>query len=368
MKISIEKEELIRGLSTVKGTAYVNVSAFENGKSDVHNGAVLMRYTDGEMKFITSNILTSTVARVECECDREGEMECDTELLLGIAKMLEGKITLELKMDKILVKGAKGKYEVTSIATYGFPVPKAVEGEKVTLDCDSLREGIKTVSYAKSIKTPTELMGGMSLLCKGNVLRLTCLNGHRIAICNITCPKEFETVIPAVSMERLTDILDEGTVDLTIGNTSAMAECNGTQRYMLLTDGKYFNIGSMLTDKYKTKVKVNREALKSCMTRSRIMMKAEEKRPVIFSITDGEMSVELTGAYGTFRENIPIEKSGDDLEIGFNPEYISNALSVIRSEEETSDLYFAGTMAPLYIYDEARTYTHVILPVNTLAR
>ena len=59
---------------------------------------------------------------------------------------------------------------------------------------------------------------------------------------------------------------------------------------------------------------------------------------------------------------ILIHKTGQDLMIGFNPKFLSDALRVIDDEEVT--LYMMNPKSPCFIKDEEESYIYLILPVN----
>ena len=61
-------------------------------------------------------------------------------------------------------------------------------------------------------------------------------------------------------------------------------------------------------------------------------------------------------------EIIEISKDGDDMNIGFNPKFLIDALRAIDSEEIT--LYLVSPKAPCFIRDVEETYCYLILPVN----
>ncbi|MCR5402679.1 MAG: DNA polymerase III subunit beta, partial [Butyrivibrio sp.] len=85
-------------------------------------------------------------------------------------------------------------------------------------------------------------------------------------------------------------------------------------------------------------------------------------KPVIISITDGQMELKINSAIGSMDEQIDIDKQGKDLMIGFNPRFLIDALRVI--DDETVDIYLVNPKAPCFIRDKDSTYIYLVLPVN----
>ena len=74
------------------------------------------------------------------------------------------------------------------------------------------------------------------------------------------------------------------------------------------------------------------------------------------------MELKINTTIGSMDEVIEITKDGIDMNIGFNPKFLIDALRAIDSEEIT--LYLVSPKAPCFIRDEEEKYCYLILPVN----
>ena len=79
-------------------------------------------------------------------------------------------------------------------------------------------------------------------------------------------------------------------------------------------------------------------------------------------IGEDSMELKINTTLGSMDEIIEISKDGDDMNIGFNPKFLIDALRAIDSEEIT--LYLVSPKAPCFIRDVEETYCYLILPVN----
>ena len=118
----------------------------------------------------------------------------------------------------------------------------------------------------------------------------------------------------------------------------------------------------MTLENYETKVKINKKELLSCIDRATLLIKENDKKPIIMNILDGSMELKMNSAVGSMNEEIDIAKQGKDLMIGFNPKFLIDALRVIEDEE--IDMYLVNPKAPCFIRDEEGKYIYLILPVN----
>ena len=74
------------------------------------------------------------------------------------------------------------------------------------------------------------------------------------------------------------------------------------------------------------------------------------------------MNLKLNTIMGSLNSLIPVNKTGNDLMIGFNPKFILDVLRVIDDEEVS--LYMTNPKAPCFIRDEEGRYIYIILPIN----
>ena len=141
-----------------------------------------------------------------------------------------------------------------------------------------------------------------------------------------------------------------------------MFEFDNTTVVSRLIEGEYFSIDQMLSSDYETKMTINRKELLSCIDRATLLVKEGDKKPVIISITDGQMELKINSAIGSMDEQIDIDKQGKDLMIGFNPKFLIDALRVI--DDEYVDIYLVNPKAPCFIRDKDSIYIYLVLPVN----
>ena len=74
------------------------------------------------------------------------------------------------------------------------------------------------------------------------------------------------------------------------------------------------------------------------------------------------MQLSLKSVLGSLREVIPVEKTGRDILIGFNPRFLQDVLRVV--DDETITIYMVNPKAPCFIRNEAAGYNYLVLPVN----
>ena len=203
-----------------------------------------------------------------------------------------------------------------------------------------------------------------------NTMRVVALDGHRISIRNVVLKDVYpnqKVIVPGKTLSEVSKILS-GDVDQDVcifftGNHICF-EFDNTIVVSRLIEGEYFRVNQMLSDNYETKVTINKKELLSSLERSVLLVRENDNKPIVLNFEDEKIEISLNSSIGSMREDMPVQKQGKDLMIGFNPRYVIDALRVIDDEE--IDLYMTNAKAPCFIKDEKGSYIYLILPVNFL--
>lgn len=211
-------------------------------------------------------------------------------------------------------------------------------------------------------------MAGELFEVNENQLKVVSLDGHRISIRNVTLKDHYENtkvIVPGKTLSEISKILggdNEKEVLIYFSANHILFEFDQTIVVSRLIEGEYFRINQMLSSDYETKVTVNKKELLECIDRATLLVKEGDKKPIIISISDGNMELKINSTVGSMDEEIDIIKQGKDIMIGFNPKFMIDALKVIDDEE--IDIYLVNPKAPCFIRDIKEKYIYLILPVN----
>ena len=129
-----------------------------------------------------------------------------------------------------------------------------------------------------------------------------------------------------------------------------------------LIEGEYFRINQMLSSDYETKVTINKKEFLDCIERATILIRENDKKPLILNVGDNSMELKLNSSFGSMNAELMIHKTGKDIMIGFNPKFLIDALRVIDDDE--INIYMMNPKSPCFIKDEEANYIYLILPVN----
>ena len=212
------------------------------------------------------------------------------------------------------------------------------------------------------------MMGGELIEIKDNVLKIVSLDGHRISIRNILLKYNYENrkvIIPGKTLSEISKILtgdNEKEILIYFSKNHVLFEFDNTTVVSRLIEGEYFKIDHMLSNDYKTHIKINKRSFMDNIDRAMIMIRDNDRKPIILKIEDNNVNMKIRSSFGSMNADVASQKTGDDIMIAFNPKFLLDALRVIDDEEV--DIYLVNPKAPCFIRDAEESYIYLILPVN----
>jgi DNA polymerase-3 subunit beta len=212
------------------------------------------------------------------------------------------------------------------------------------------------------------MMTGELFKVSGNQLKVVSLDGHRISIRNIELKDTYhdiKVIVPGKTLNEISKILggdNEKEVLIFFGSNHILFKFDDTIVVSRLIEGEYFRIDQMLSSDYETKITINKRELLDCLDQATILVRENDKKPLIMNIEDQEMQLKMNSSFGSMNAQVSIHKTGSDIMIGFNPKFLIDALRIIDDEEIV--LYMLNPKSPCFIRDEEGKYIYLILPVN----
>ncbi len=247
-------------------------------------------------------------------------------------------------------------------------IPMIEKDEPVVLSQFALRQIIQQTIFSIAANDSNKLMTGEYFEVNGASLRLSALDGHRISLRNLSLKsagREIKAIVPGKTLSEVARILSGGPEDMVhvyFTQNHVMFVFDETVVVSRLIEGNYFRVDQMISTDYETKVTVNRREFLECLDRSTLMVKEDDRRPIVLDITEGMMQLQISSQIGSTDDRIPVIREGKDIRIGFNPRFLMDALKVIEDEEVS--LFFINAKSPCFIRDEEKSFIYLVLPIN----
>jgi DNA polymerase-3 subunit beta len=332
---------------------------------------ILIDATTNIIKFTANDMELGIETIVEGEIVEKGKVAIDAKIFSEIVRKLpDNDITIETDENYTsLITCEKSTFNIAGKSGEDFSYLPVIEKDKsITLSQFTLKETITQTIFSIAMNDNNKMMTGELFEVDDTNLKVVGLDGHRIAIRNILLDKASEhikVVVPGKTLSEISKILSSNAEDLVqiyFTNNHILFDFDNTTVVSRLIEGEYFRINQMLSSDYLTKVDVNKKEFLDSIDRATLLIRENEKKPIILNITDGSLEVNVNSSMGSLHEDIDIFKDGKDIMIGFNPKFLIDALKVI--DDEQINIYFVNPKAPCFIKDKEESYIYLILPVN----
>lgn len=366
MKLTFQKSSLLNGINIVlKAVASkTTMPILECILIDASTDVIKLAGNDTELCIET---------KVEGDILEKGKIALEAKLFSEIIRKLSdtsSPVTIESD-DKFhtIISCENSVFHIQGKDGEEFSYLPYIERDKyICLSQFTLKELIRQTIFSISANDSNKMMAGELFEVKGDTLRVVSLDGHRMSIRNVTLKDTYENtkvIVPGKTLTEISKILNgdnDREILIFFGKSHILFQFDFTVVVSCLIEGEYFNVDHMLSNDYATKVKVNRREFMDSIDRASILVRENDKKPIILTIDDYKINLRLNSSFGTMNEEILSHKVGEDLMIGFNPKFLLDALRVI--DDEDVDLYMMNAKSPCFIRDEDGSYTYLVLPVN----
>lgn len=364
MKLICSKSELLRAVNIVS-------KAVPSKTTMTILECILIDASAGNIKLTANDMELGIETIVNGEIIQKGIIALNAKIFSEIVRKLpDNDVVIESNENYMtIITCEKAKFNIAGKPGDDFSnLPYIEKSSFICLSQFTLKEVIQQTIFSISDNESNKLMTGELFEVTGNELKVVSLDGHRISIRKIELKESYDNVkvvVPGKTLSEISKILSGGTEDevrIFFTGNHVLFEFDETKVVSRLIEGEYFKINQMLSSDYETKVTINKKELLNCIDRATLLIKEGDKKPIIITITDGDMELKINSAIGSMNENIDIAKEGKDLMIGFNPKFLIDALRVIDDEEVT--IFLVNPKAPCFIKDKEESYIYLILPVN----
>ncbi len=366
IKLTFQKDNLLNGINIVLKAApsKTTMSILQ---------CILIDASDNQIKLSANDTELGIETKIEGEIISEGKVALEAKLLSEIIRKLSGEetaITIEAD-DKYIttITCDDSVFRIQGRNGEEFPyLPYIERNNYICLSQFTLKEVIRQTLFSISVNDSNKMMTGELIQVKEGELKVVSLDGHRMSIRKIILKEHYQdikVIVPGKTLNEISKILsgdNEKDVLIFFSKNHIMFEFDDTIVVSRLIEGEYFRIEQMLSSDYDTKVTINRQKFLDCIDRASILIRENDKKPIIFNITDSMMQLKLNSSFGTMDAKVSIRKTGKDIMIGFNPKFMIDALRIIDDEEII--LYMLNPKSPCFIKDEGESYVYLILPVN----
>ena len=363
MKIRISKENLVKAIQIV--------SRAVSGKTTMSIlQCILINASGTEICLIANDMELGIQTVAQGIILERGMIAVDAQIFSNIIRKLpDNDVSISVDGEKVMITCENAKFTILGrdAADFAF-LPEIDRSVGISLSQFTLRDMITRTIFSISGNESNGMMTGEMMEIMDQHIRMVALDGHRIATRKAELRDSYDNrkvIIPGKTLQEISKVLSgdtERNVDIFFTDKHVLFTFDETIVVSRLIEGEYYKIDKMLSSNYKTRIICRRRELLDCLDRATLLVKEEDKKPVIIMIREDEMELRINTTIGSMDETVAIRREGEDFNIGFNPKFLIDALRAIDEEEVA--MYLVSPKAPCFIRDAEDMYCYLILPVN----
>jgi DNA polymerase-3 subunit beta len=334
MHISVRREDLIKPLGIVAGVV-------ERRQTLPILSNILVRQTGKGLS------LTGTDLEVEISVHLDtpgsaGEMTLPARKLYDICRALpnDAQIEISLEKEKALIKSGKSRFRLLTMPAGEFPAIETAQWEHtISVPQRQLRWLLEKTMFCMAQQDVRYYLNGLLLELSAKRLRAVATDGHRLSLAEIDVTHsingEKQVILPRKGVQEMTRFLEdsEEPIEIQIGSNHIRANLKGLTFTSKLIDGRFPDYSKVVPTSQSKQVMIKRDVFKETLNRAAILSN-EKYRGVRFGLSKGLMTITAHNPeQEEAQEELPVSYSGEELEIGFNVNYISDAASALDADE-----------------------------------
>jgi len=336
MKFSAAREALLKPLQAVIGVV-------ERRQTMPILANVLLVAKNGEVSITATDLEVELVATAEIAVEQDGEVTVPGRKLLDICRALpeSAEVVLSLGGEKLSIRSGRSKFSLTTLPASDFPTVEQISGSKgIDIGQAELVKLLEKTHFSMAQQDVRYYLNGLLIETGKKSVRAVATDGHRLALCEVELEgagnEEQQVIVPRKGVLELQRLLSgEGDVTLELGSNHMRVQLEGIRFTSKLIDGRFPEYDRVIPKEADNELTADREMLRAALQRTAILSN-EKYRGIRLIIRDNGMVLQAHNPeQEEAEEEIEVSYQGEDIEIGFNVNYLLDALGAIESTDVT---------------------------------
>ena len=211
-------------------------------------------------------------------------------------------------------------------------------------------------------------LNGMLLETSGETLRAVATDGHRLALCEAVLeghklPQQ-QVIVPRKGVLELQRLLgSEGKLSFEMGTNHIRIHIGDIRFTSKLIDGRFPEYERVIPKDTSNNLTADRETLRRALQRAAILSN-EKYRGIRLEIKDSGVKIQAHNPeQEEAEEEIEVQYSGEDLDIGFNVNYLLDALGAVDTEAVALGLSDANSSCVI-THPDGGDSKYVVMPMR----
>lgn len=334
MKFSASREAILKPLQTVVGVV-------ERRQTMPILSNVLLAAKNDVLSVMATDLEVEMLAEAEVNVESAGEITVPGRKLHDICRALPDTATVEVTLsgERVTVKAGRSRFTLSTLRAADFPtVDEIAAKQTLRVARKDLRRLVEKTHFSMAQQDVRYYLNGLLLETERKTLRAVATDGHRLALAEVElaapAARDEQLIVPRKGVLELNRLLDgEGEVELALGTNHIRVQLDGIRLTSKLIDGRFPEYGRVVPKDPPNVIKADRLLLREALQRTAILSN-EKYRGVRLELSENNVVLQANNPEQEEAiETLEVEYSGEAMEIGFNVNYLLDALAAVDGEQ-----------------------------------
>jgi DNA polymerase-3 subunit beta len=331
-------------------------------------GGILLRVEDDRLTLAATDMEISLRASLGGEVAGDASVVVPGRLLTDLVRLLPAE-TVTLSHDEgagvLSVTSGSHSSRLNVYSAEDFPRLPPLDVSLHRVDAKALLETIDKVGRAASRDESRPVLTGILVRFEGKQLVMAATDSYRLAVKETPLEAsgpDLEAIIPARALQELARIASgSDEVELGVHENHVIFSAGDVWLTSRRIDGQFPNYKQLLPESFEIEIETPRAPLLEVVRRAGLM--AQRNAPLRLRFAEGELTVSAqTQDVGEATESIPVDFAGEELEIGFNPEFLRDGLEAVAGD--TVRLKLINRLRPGLVAAPEESFWYLIMPIR----
>ena len=283
--------------------------------------------SDNVLKLAASDLDLSIEKKIGADVSTEGSVVVSSRLFTDIIRKLPNEeIEVELfDNNNVKIKCCASEFVIIGQPAEEFPnIGEIKQNNAISLEKDLFRDMIRKTAFSASIDEAKGVIVGVLIEMDKESLNMVALDGFRMAVTKerMINSENRRIIIAARILNEIQKILvdeeKENEISIILDEKKAVINLEDTRMVLRLLEGEFIKYKDIIPKENKTKIKLQRADFLESIERASLLAKEGKNNLIKMSIDEDLLKITSRSEEGNVKEEVFIEKAGDNLDIGYN--------------------------------------------------
>jgi len=297
---------------------------------------------EGTIRIVGTDLDVTIRCEAQADIKQAGAMCIQARKLFDIVRLLDGGDVHFTKEENDWVKMNCGKsnFRLAGVSRDTFPEVPSFKSAPMKLSADIFNHFIQNTAFAITNEQSRFTLSGAKFMIDGGAARMVTTDGHRLAfiekkLTGSATGETMDALIPRKALMELTKISRDAKGDVSFGEDAnhIYFEVGGRLLITRKLSGTFPNYEMVIPKDNDKRAIFDAEEMKTAIRRVSLMAD-ERTRSVRLTIRENEIEIGAQSSEeGEANEKVTAEYTGEEVQVGFNAQYLQEFLNVVGAGE-----------------------------------